>query len=73
MNEIEAPAVALPLTDPEGESQNTGFEQENHQDLPLPNPSLQNDNSVQVKKGNIALNDQSDVARSGIKSHVVEK
>ena len=68
MNEIEAPAVALPLTDPESESQNTGFEQENHQDPPLPNPSLQNDNSVQVKKGNIALNDQSDVARSGIKA-----
>ena len=66
MNEIEAPAVALPLTDPEGESQNTGFEQENHQDLPLPNPSLQNDNAVQVKKGNIALNVQSDVTRCGI-------
>ena len=63
INEIEAPAVALPLTDPEGESQNTGLEQENHQDLPSPNPSLQNDNAVQEKKGNIALNVQSDGTR----------
>ena len=58
MYENDEPAVALPLIDPEVENQN----QENQQDLPLSNHSLQDDPTVQVNKGNIALNDQSDVA-----------
>ena len=65
-NENEEPAVALPLTDPEVENQNQDIEQENHQDLPVSTPSLQNDNAVQVKNDNLALNEQSDVATAGI-------
>ena len=61
MNENDEPAVALPLTDPEVENKN----QESQQDLPLSNLSEQNYNAVQVKKGNIALNDQCDVATTG--------
>ena len=64
-NENEEPAVALPLTDPEVENQNQDIEQENHQDLPVSTPSLQNDNAVQVKNDNLALNEQSDVATAG--------
>ena len=60
------PAVALPLTEPEAESQNTGLEQENHQDIPESNPSLENDNAIQVKNDNLASNDQPDVATNAI-------
>ena len=53
------------MTDPEVENQNQDIEQENHQDLPVSTPSLQNDNAVQVKNDNLALNEQSDVATAG--------
>ena len=66
MNDNEDPAVALPLTEPEVENQDQDLDQEHKQDLPLSNPRLQNDNTVQVKNDNVALDDQSDVAENGI-------
>ena len=66
MNENEDPAVALPLTEPEVENRDQDLEQEHKQDLPLSNARLQNDNTVQVKNDNVALDDQSDFAANGI-------